>query len=252
MLIRKIKNYIRNKAWESLKAKWKLRSGIEIAIENDSDWFVFNEIFANKEYDKAFEIFLPFAGESPLILDLGANVGYFTLRVADELEQAGKHNYKILALEAHPDNFKALSARLNQRALAGKAEPFFGLAGHRSGSRELISSGQHYGHSAVAVESVKKKKVLDYVDIDVLVGDPNRRIDLLKCDIEGSEEIFISTYPGLLSRCAFAVFEFHAGECDVTRCRLLLSQAGLISMGIVKEDPRYKTCVEVFRRQKSN
>ena len=66
MLIRRFKDYLRNKTWVFLKAKWKLRSGIQVEVENDSDWFVYNEIFANKEYDKAFEEFIPTASATPL------------------------------------------------------------------------------------------------------------------------------------------------------------------------------------------
>jgi len=250
MLIRRFKDYLRNKTWVFLKAKWKLRSGIQVEVENDSDWFVYNEIFANKEYDKAFEEFIPTASATPLILDLGANVGYFSIRVADELEEAGLKNYRILSLEAHPTNFNVLSRRVSQQSLAGKIHPYLGLAGHRTGNHELANSGQHYGHSAAGAESGKKKLLGDYIDIEKLIGDVNKNIDLLKCDIEGSEEIFIKNYPALLSRCAFAVFEFHAGECDVDNCRILLSEAGLVSIGIVKKDPAFGTSVELFRQRK--
>jgi len=57
MSIRDIKNYLRNRIWVFLKARWKLRSGLSMVIANDNDWFVFNEIFTNKEYDRAFAPF---------------------------------------------------------------------------------------------------------------------------------------------------------------------------------------------------
>jgi hypothetical protein len=45
-----------------------------------------------------------------------------------------------------------------------------------------------------------------------------------------------------------AVFEFHAGECNVDNCHKLLEEAGLLSRGIIKQDPVYRTSVEIFSR----
>ena len=68
--MRKFKNWLRNKIWVFLKARWKLSSGLNIVVENDSDWFVYNEIFANKEYDAALSHLLNGRLKNPLIIDL--------------------------------------------------------------------------------------------------------------------------------------------------------------------------------------
>ena len=249
MNIRTIKNYLRNRVWVFLKARWKLRSGLSMVIANDNDWFVFNEIFTNKEYDRAFAPFFKNLPAKPLIIDLGANVGYFTLRIADELEQAGISNYRIISVEASATNYAVLSGRLNQPKLQGKADYYFGLAGHKTGKHAVVEAPDHFGHSAAVETAATKKNMVDYLDIESLVGDTQTAIDLLKCDIEGSEEIFIKAYPDLLTRVKTAVFEFHARECNVANCRKLLEQAGLFSMGIVKQEEVYQTSVEIFSRQ---
>jgi FkbM family methyltransferase len=247
-MLRTLKNSIRNKVWVFLKAKWKLRSGIQLCVKNDSDWFVFNEIFTNKEYDAVFSVLLSSASSKPLILDLGANVGYFTLRVADELILAGINDFEIISLEASPGNFKVLQTRVDQPLLKKRVRCFLGLAGHKTGSGKVVHSDQHYGHSS-AIEGEKSRIAsVGYVDIEKLIADSAKRINLLKCDIEGSEEIFLTAYPALLSRIDHAVFEFHAGECNVENCRNLLHSAGLNSKGIIKEESNYKTVVEIFSR----
>ena len=72
------------------------------------------------------------------------------------------------------------------------------------------------------------------------------RVDLLKCDIEGAEELFLRNYPELLRRMHRAVFEFHHAQCDVPHCRDLLAQAGLLQERIVRE---FGQCsVEFFAR----
>jgi len=249
MSIREIKNAIRNKIWIFLKAKWRLRSGIIIRVENDSDWFVFNEIFTNKEYDAAFNLFFPYLSPNPLVLDIGANVGYFTLKAADEMLLAGIDNFEFIAVEASAKNFNVLRQRLGQPLLNHKARCFLGLAGHRTGYGKVVSSAQHYGHSSAQSLNVAGATKVDYVDVEKLIQNTSRSIDILKCDIEGSEEIFIASYGDLLKRVDAAVFEFHAGECNIENCRQMLRQSGLFSKGIIKEDPAYKTSVEIFSRQ---
>jgi FkbM family methyltransferase len=248
MLTRKIKNYIRDRTWRFLKAKWKLRSGIITRVENDSDWFVFNEIFSNKEYDPAIHLFLPRASSRPLILDLGANVGYFSLCVADALLEAGFKDYNIIAVEASPSNFRVLQRRLDQSQLKGKIQSFLGLAGHKSGTGIVEYSTQHYGHSTAGAKSGKHAVQVEYLNIENLITDASQKIDLLKCDIEGSEEIFIKTYKDLLERVNNAVFEFHAGECNIDNCHSMLRNVGLFSRGVIKEDMSYQTTVEIFSR----
>jgi len=249
MLSGKLKSYLRSKTWMFLKAKWKLQSGLLIKIENDSDWFVFNEIFTNKEYDKAIQLFLPAFSKQPLILDLGANVGYFTLRMADELIQAGFDNYEIVSLEASPSNYISLRNRLDQPSLKNKVKPFLGLAGYKTGSDKVIHSDQHYGHATHSASTGNKITEVSYLDIEGLLTDTTKNIDLLKCDIECSEEIFLAAYPGLLKKVNHAVFEFHAGECNIDNCRKLLREACLFSKGLLKEEAVYKTSVEIFSRQ---
>jgi len=248
-MVAKVKKYLRDRTWVFLKAKWKLRSGLFIKIENDSDWFVFNEIFTNKEYDKAFQLFLPLFSKNPLILDLGANVGYFTLRMADELMVAGFDNYEIISLEASLSNYTALSERMDQPLLKNKVKSFLGLAGHKTGSDKVVHSDQHYGHSTEAESTGNKITEVSYVNIEDLLAGTAKTIDFLKCDIEGSEEIFIAAYSDLLNRVNNAVFEFHAGECNIDNCRNMLQQAGLFSKGIIKQEAVYKTSVEIFSRQ---
>jgi len=248
-MIRAIKSSIRNKTWKFLKAKWKLASGVEIIIENDSDWFVFNEIFSSKEYDKAIELLWRYrTPDDPLILDLGANVGYFSLKIADELLLHGYPRFHIIAVEGSPVNFPVCHKRLNQPKLAGMLHSYLGLAGHKTGTNKVIHSEQHYGHSAAAAGAGKSLTV-PYIDIEALLPDKSRRIQLLKCDIEGSEEIFIEAYRYLLQRVDHAVFEFHAGECNVEHCKQMLEETGLIWKEKLKEDPPFKTTVEVFSRR---
>ncbi|HLX54006.1 MAG TPA: hypothetical protein VKR58_08690, partial [Aquella sp.] len=146
-------------------------------MENDSDWFVFNEIFTNKEYDPVFKHFLPFASSVPLILDLGANVGYFSLGVANVLIEAGFKDFNIIAVEASPSNFGVLKHRVDQPLLNGRIKSFLGLAGHKSGVGMMEFSKQHYGHSSALLEAGRKAVQVEYLNIEKLITNESQEID---------------------------------------------------------------------------
>lgn len=247
IMLRDLKNNIRDKVWVFLKAAWKLQSGLSVVVQNDSDWFVFNEIFTNKEYDKALALLLHSRPVNPLVLDLGANVGYFSLKVADELQVAGISQFRIIAVEASAPNFATLSSRLKQPLLKDKITTICGLVGYKTGESFIAFSKQHYGNAASDAPA-KTTHRAEYIDVEKLLPDTQTRISLLKCDIEGSEEIFLKEYSQLLNRVDHAVFEFHADSCNVDNCRKLLGKAGLSSKGIIKTDPVYSTSVEIFSR----
>src|SRR5215204_515491 len=230
MFSRRIKSFLRDNIWVFLKARWKLKSGIDILVASDSDWFVYNEIFANKEYDTALLSLFSSKIKDLLVLDLGANVGYFTLKIADELKQAGIENFRIVAVEASPSNYSLLRSRMSQPALKDKVKAYLGLAGYKSGFEIVMQSQHHYGHSAFPANAKGKNVVVEYLDLEKVINDTDE-ISFLKCDIEGSEEVFIKEYSSLLLRVKHAVFEFHAGDCNVVHCRKMLSDAGLMPKG---------------------
>ncbi len=51
-------------------------------------------------------------------------------------------------------------------------------------------------------------------------------IDLLKCDIEGAELLFLENYEDLLAKVRNAVFELHHEQCDTAKCRAILKKSG--------------------------
>jgi hypothetical protein len=52
-------------------------------------------------------------------------------------------------------------------------------------------------------------------------------VDLLKCDIEGAELLFLQSYPDLLRSVRAVVMELHPGLCDANECLRLLAEYGL-------------------------
>jgi hypothetical protein len=63
------------------------------------------------------------------------------------------------------------------------------------------------------------------------------RIDLLKCDIEGAELLFIQNYPELLRKVRVAVFELHDDLCDTQQCRRLLNEYSFTYQAVLRQAP---------------
>ncbi|HAG81038.1 MAG TPA: hypothetical protein DCL61_07665, partial [Cyanobacteria bacterium UBA12227] len=67
--------------WSNLNLQWQLKSGINIKVATYAEWVIYNDIFVDGEYDlslqKSLSNLKPY--QSFILLDIGANVGYFTL-----------------------------------------------------------------------------------------------------------------------------------------------------------------------------
>ena len=78
-----------------------------------------------------------------------------------------------------------------------------------------------------------EEQVVPYVNLDTFV--PAGIIDLLKVDIEGSEELLFETYPDLLRRTKILAVEFHPSTCNVARCKEYLEEYGFERTPVNKE-----------------
>jgi FkbM family methyltransferase len=206
-----------------LDLTWELSWGLRARLATYTDWVVYNEIFVHGEYDKALSLAFDTAAHHPApiqIVDVGANVGFFTLRAVQQLTERGlkDRGYTITAVEGNPECAKEFAARIfGENDLSPTVTLTHGLVGRRDGAANL------YGDSLFRREM--RGVLVPFIDLDVLLSTAPR-IDLLKCDIEGSELLFIENYPDLLRKVNVAVFELHSNLCDTDRCRELLNEYG--------------------------
>jgi len=215
--------------FEILDLEYQLRSGITVRVASQGEWWTYNDIFVNHEYDAAIQTALSSrAPDQPfVVLDLGANIGYFLLRVVDLISQNQSPPFPcdVTLVEGSPSNFKKLQARLTAQQLNHvNYHLVHGLVGARRGQGVINESALHVKNTIMQSPAIGGIQV-EFVDLcKLMVG--REHVDLLKCDIEGAEQSFIENYPDLLRRVNTAVFELHHGMCETTRCLRMLSDLG--------------------------
>ncbi len=219
------KRQLRKLLWKSNHLHHTLRSGLQVQISSNSDWYIYNEIFVDRDYDPAIDMALQCsAGQMLNIVDLGANVGLFTMRVVDKVRTGNPgREFHITAVEGNPITASRLKHSVTINGLGQNVKVVHGLVGNKTGSA-LISDLEFSGNNSIATAS-DQGTMVDYVNLSNTISE-KMAIDLLKCDIEGSELSFVESYPDILSRTRVAIVELHPMLCDSNRCKSLLKECG--------------------------
>lgn len=204
-----------------------LESGVRLTVDDHPDWAVLTEIFLDGGYDRPIMDALASAeADQPLrVLDLGANSGLFTLRVIHlaRLHAPGRA-VEVLAVEPGTKPARKFEDRvLGDNDLGASVTLLRGLVGKRAGQAAFSQ------YPATTTNNVFDDTLtassLPYLDLEAhLDGSP---LDLVKCDIEGSEADFLASYPDLLNRTRHLIIELHQAFVDYDACDALTEAAGL-------------------------
>lgn len=150
------------------------------------------------------------AGQIPLIIDAGANIGAGTLYLADTWPQA-----QVVAIEPHSANLELL--RNNTSGLSQVTCIHAALACH-SGEMLLVDPGiGHWGLQAVPANQILAGAIVrDRIPAvgmqDLMQQQPSDRTTFLcKIDIEGGERDLFSDETSWIDRFMLLVIELHDG-----------------------------------------
>ena len=168
-----------------------------------TDLLVLEEIFFRGEYDCVLQGKL---GPIRCILDLGANVGYSLRYWKQHFPVA-----KIIAVEPDPENAKLCLQNCEAGGFSSDVKIIQGCVGASCRQAALNKSGvDEWAYSITEAAGTDARPVEVYSLMEVLKqGAFSGSIDLLKCDIEGSEkELFAECgeWIGLISN---LVVELH-------------------------------------------
>ncbi len=181
----------------------------------DSLVHIVREIFIN------FCYFVKINKASPVIFDVGSNIGIATL-----FFKSFYPNAAIYSFEPDPDTFSLLDSNIRENNLTSVFRTKAGLSdfdgksmlyvphwsnGSSSILQEKIEIERGYASQCFALpESNIKEKEIDVIKCSDFIRKHNiERIDLLKIDAEGSEESIINDLRNRLDIIDFVVMEFH-------------------------------------------
>ena len=203
----------------------EIKGGYRIKIDSNSTLQLFTDIFVNHQYAVVFDLL-----NSPnLIIDLGANRGLFFIYACYELEHRKLcSNFTIICVEPEKHNYGALLETIVSNKLTKFAKPVFGaVSGRRDGFQPFFSmskyhvSGKITQSKRLTTTQVPIINLSQYIDSDFI-------IDLMKVDIEGSEEAFLREYQDILQRTKILIVEFHHDDIDYDAALESLSSSGFV------------------------
>lgn len=167
------------------------------ALRKDtSDIAIFEQVFIQGEYDIEF----PFIPE--VIVDAGAHIGLFSIVMKNRFPAA-----KIICVEPDKDNCKQLTKNLSHYSNIEIVNA--GLWNSDTKLKVVDEYGQ--GQSALVVEEDTAKGEVPAISMDSLLKNHGiSRVDVLKIDIEVSEEVvFQKNYEQWLPKVRMIIIELH-------------------------------------------
>jgi FkbM family methyltransferase len=210
------------KWYAALVAKWRhllrtkqvrirpffLAHSVLVRVPDSSDMDVFEHLFVDKEAD-----YLDRIGHPLTVIDLGANVGYFSAYTLSLFRNA-----TVLAVEPDPGNIDLCRRNLKpygKRALIceGAAWP------SRTAlvlSRGTFRDGREWATEVRAAEQSEACDVQGWDMPTLIQMCPSGGIDLLKVDIEGSEQpLFSGNTDNWLDSVRNLCIEIHDEDCKL-------------------------------------
>jgi FkbM family methyltransferase len=188
----------------------RLRSGEHIRLQELTDLKAFWQIFLRRVYRVR--------RSDRIILDLGANIGMFTLYAAGIASQA-----RIFSYEPFPSTFDRLLATVRDHQLETRVTCLNYAVTGVSGTRVMADAAVPSQRRALTPASSSKSgtQVLGKTLEAIFEENNLHRVDLLKIDVEGSEyEILLSTPPSLLARISRIAMEYHGDSLPFSKKQL--------------------------------
>ena len=133
-----------------------------------------------------------------VFLDVGANLGYFSLLAADRVGPAGK----VVAIEPDPANFLLLQRSIVHNGLNAIIKPHRVALSDRDEAASLYLSEDNFGdHQVFATGESRQSVPVNLCRGADLLGGLGVRLDLVKIDTQGSEYGVVAGLLPLLVRC---------------------------------------------------
>jgi FkbM family methyltransferase len=180
------------------------------------DAMAVKEVLVDNEY--AFVLPRLENTETPVVLDVGAHIGLFSLWLLKQYPRV-----RVRSVEADPRTYGVLSQNVVLARAGGAQWEALNAAawGEDGGQLRFSAAGPSMSHRVSSDGDILLVGITMNSLLDGLVG-ASGTVDLMKVDIEGSEEAFLCADPDLLKRVHHLVVELHPYLCDTGRVEEVL------------------------------
>ena len=221
----------RKERWEASPVPIRHVHGFNICLQKADVEGVSPSIGVTGTYEPhVTQLFRKLLRPGMTVLDIGANIGWYTLTAASKIGPEGH----VLAFEPEPSSFSLLSKsiKLNlfknalpvAEAVSDTIEPqTLHLSRTNLGAHSMVS---RVGGESVTVPSTTLDKVLSRYEI--------QHVDLLKIDVEGAEPRAIMGGPECLRKTDHVIMEWNSKEWENRPDALKMISYGFTVHEIVK------------------
>jgi FkbM family methyltransferase len=179
-------------AYRALFARGLLRSAWGRRL-----FFALYEFYKNSFEAGPIGALRAYVPEGGVVIDVGANVGFFAERFARWVGPAGR----VVAIEPEAANFAELARRLGAKGLGRRVEARRAVADVKSGRAHLVLNPDHPGDHRLGEEG----EPVTAVRLDELVP-AGRAVALIKVDVQGAELRVLAGASAILARDRPALF----------------------------------------------
>lgn len=152
----------------------------------------------------------PLVAPGSTVVDIGANIGFFTVRFARWTGPKGR----VLAFEPEAENFRRLSEALLRHRQTGWVEAIQAAIGERTGRARLRLNPMHPGDHRLTNEENEYDMDVPLVRLDdILAARGWPALSLVKIDVQGAEERVLLGAEQTLSRVRPAWFVEVDDDC---------------------------------------
>ncbi|MBN1189230.1 MAG: FkbM family methyltransferase [Dehalococcoidales bacterium] len=163
-----------------------------------------------------------------VLLDIGANIGYYTLIFARSAGEEGR----VFAFEPEPSNFSLLKKNVEANGYKNVELVQKAVSNETGKSRLFLSRGRSVDHRIFDPQDGRRQIDIEVTRLDDYFKDYSGKIDFIKIDVQGAEGAVIEGMPAILKNhpvkiaMEFNPYILRASGVDPEKCLQILTGYG--------------------------